>query len=428
MRKILFAYLLFLFLFPIYTVVVLDRDPSIIDELALIAFGGIVLVNNLLRSNFKIHILFGAFSILYFYSLLLNFFIGIDFIFSVKSIYYSYQFVIYIYIMSSIKMSFNDYKKLFHFFEVIFFVICLIGLVDWSFDNQILSYAGYERHGRYGLYRLRSVFAHPVSMGWLSAVFCLYYTFRFFGNYTFNKKHSNIINCKLLFSIIILVLTNSRKSWISFIIVSFVFMLFYYYPYFNYRKKTKLIVNGILLVSLFLILANTQLRFYYDVTKEDYVDKYDEVARVMLYVVGFKIVVDRFPFGVGVGKFGGINSTNPYSEIYYEYDLSNIWGLTPHKSNFITDGYWHKPIGELGFLGISLYFFLFAYLIRKLSKKIDFIKNYEYSIFAVFSLGILILTIIEGVFAANFTDNFFTFFAIGLPVLLITIKHDEKKE
>jgi hypothetical protein len=76
-------------------------------------------------------------------------------------------------------------------------------------------------------------------------------------------------------------------------------------------------------------------------------------ARVALYRTSVQIATDRFPLGVGAGRFGSPLSKDPYSPVYFEYGLDRIRGLTPEAPRFAQDAFWARVLGESGVFGLA---------------------------------------------------------------------------
>jgi hypothetical protein len=76
-------------------------------------------------------------------------------------------------------------------------------------------------------------------------------------------------------------------------------------------------------------------------------------ARMALYKTSVLIARDRFPFGVGLGRYGSGTSRDPYSPVYHEYGLDQIDGLSPQHSSFISDTFWPRILGETGVIGLA---------------------------------------------------------------------------
>ncbi|MBC1475087.1 hypothetical protein HB852_10695 [Listeria grandensis] len=82
-------------------------------------------------------------------------------------------------------------------------------------------------------------------------------------------------------------------------------------------------------------------------------------ARGVLLRTSVDIAKDHAPFGAGLGMFGSHASRLHYSPLYYEYQLSRVWGLSSLNPTFITDSYWAMIIGETGIFGSILLILLF---------------------------------------------------------------------
>ncbi len=75
-------------------------------------------------------------------------------------------------------------------------------------------------------------------------------------------------------------------------------------------------------------------------------------ARVALYQTSVLIARDDFPFGAGLGRYGSGVSRDPYSPVYAEYGLDQIDGLSEQHSNFVSDTFWPRILGETGVIGL----------------------------------------------------------------------------
>ena len=78
-------------------------------------------------------------------------------------------------------------------------------------------------------------------------------------------------------------------------------------------------------------------------------------ARLALLETSVKIAVDRFPLGAGLGRFGSWMSRTHYSDVYAEYGLDRVFGLSPQNPQFITDTTWPQILGETGVVGLAGY-------------------------------------------------------------------------
>lgn len=88
-------------------------------------------------------------------------------------------------------------------------------------------------------------------------------------------------------------------------------------------------------------------------------------ARYVLLNRSLQILKDYFPFGVGFGKFGSWYARINYSEYYYLYDCTNVYGLHPSDPKFATDTFWPSVMGETGLVGLLLFIESLIYILRK---------------------------------------------------------------
>lgn len=108
-----------------------------------------------------------------------------------------------------------------------------------------------------------------------------------------------------------------------------------------------------------MILAVAALGLVFFVVGKPRLDRFLEMgtaaARVALYVVGVKILVDFFPLGSGFGTFASHLSGKYYSNIYELYGVSDVWGLQKIFYNFVSDAFWPYIYGQFGVFGLLIY-------------------------------------------------------------------------
>ncbi len=78
-------------------------------------------------------------------------------------------------------------------------------------------------------------------------------------------------------------------------------------------------------------------------------------ARIALYLGAVAVAADEFPLGAGLGRYGSWISRTNYSDVYREYGLDQIYGLSPENPQFITDTFWPQILGETGVVGLGAY-------------------------------------------------------------------------
>lgn len=78
-------------------------------------------------------------------------------------------------------------------------------------------------------------------------------------------------------------------------------------------------------------------------------------ARYELQANSVLIANDLFPLGAGFGTFGSNASGQYYSPLYFQYGLSDVWGLQPTNYSFVSDTFWPTIIGQFGWIGLMLF-------------------------------------------------------------------------
>ena len=101
------------------------------------------------------------------------------------------------------------------------------------------------------------------------------------------------------------------------------------------------------------------------------IDAQGAPARVALYQASVLVARDHFPLGAGLGRFGSWMSRTNYSDVYYQYGLDRVYGLSPGFPTFITDTFWPQVLGELGLVG------LIGYAIFLTSVGVSLVKLYQ---------------------------------------------------
>lgn len=128
----------------------------------------------------------------------------------------------------------------------------------------------------------------------------------------------------------------------------------------------------------------TKFNAYY---VEGFQDDAQEMARPLTYETGVKIMFqDYIPFGSGLGSFGTSAAAKEYSPLYYDYQLNNVFGLTPENPMFLADAF-YPTLAEFGIVG--LFFFLWFWKRRLWEcNKIPNIVYYRMALMAILALAL----------------------------------------
>lgn len=132
----------------------------------------------------------------------------------------------------------------------------------------------------------------------------------------------------------------------------------------------------------------------------------EETARGAISEASLRIASDHFPIGSGAGTFAsGPSVQEGYSDVYYLYDLANVWGASPSHPHFIQDAAWPKILGEYGWLGLVSYILILFCMIWPVIKAL----NSQVGHYAFGASSIACLSLFVSVGSAPFTDEFLGF-------------------
>jgi O-antigen ligase len=195
--------------------------------------------------------------------------------------------------------------------------------------------------------------------------------------------------------------------------------------YLNYGKIKSIrisailsVVAGILLIGIIfqdqiVDLAESAMTTYFSE------ESVDTAARDVLYYVSGKIAIDRFPFGVGLGRFAGFISMKYYSDVYSEYGIDKVWGLTGNDSDasFGTDTFYPYLLGELGIIGFLFFCYFLYKLFQNCLRNFQFEADVEMKCFTAAACVILLESFFEA-FASPIYANSMSMFFVLVPAAM----------
>lgn len=155
-------------------------------------------------------------------------------------------------------------------------------------------------------------------------------------------------------------------------------MLIYIIYYFVIKLGRKLTINRIFIIAITgVLIVSKQIQLYFFTTDV-------ETARSALLSASFKILIDYFPIGTGFGTFASSASEKFYSQVYYQYNLYNVYGLHGDNTTFISDIFWPTIIGQFGFIGIITYIMLLIFLFVSIQKVYNEKKSRYFVLISLF--------------------------------------------
>ena len=118
----------------------------------------------------------------------------------------------------------------------------------------------------------------------------------------------------------------------------------------------------------------------------------ESFARPVLYATGGLILVNEFPMGSGLASFASYASKANYSQLYHEYNISNVYGLSEDNGDFICDAF-YPSLAQFGLVGMLLFT---AFLVWAFRPAIRLVRDnasryrYHYAIAAIIICFMLI--------------------------------------
>ncbi len=325
------------------------------------------------------------------------------------------------YIFYSLKFSSENLSKTMKAFFGLAVIVLMLGIVDLiapqSFRALIHSRQFVEY--RFGIPSVQSIFIHPGVFGWFMA-FSACFALAFYS--VVGKKKYLFLFVMFLFG---LILSMRFKPMIGILFAGLL-------PFFiiSGKRRIKFIAIACCLLLLLGVFFGARAKLLIDDKVHTYLrgPRLENVARNVLYSTGFRIAKDFFPFGSGLGTFGGWIAAIYYSPLYSRYGISSVYGLEK-DGHFLTDTFWPYITGQFGFIGILMYvwiLFSFSYTMMKIFKRTDDL------IVKAFALGVM-MVLVEAVFESvaqpiflSPPPYFFIFACLGLANSRL-IEHNDSK-
>lgn len=162
----------------------------------------------------------------------------------------------------------------------------------------------------------------------------------------------------------------TRSKYYGIYVLSLFFMLFYRpgtFRSFNFKHLTVILA----ILGLVISVGWSKFSFYFLTGNSDTFDPnvVQSFARPVLYATGGMIMYDYFPFGSGLASFASYGSMANYSNLYYEYGIDKVYGLSPQKPDFICDAF-YPSLAQFGVVGIILFIYFWVYLYSYLREMI----------------------------------------------------------
>lgn len=272
--------------------------------------------------------------------------------------------------------------------KVMILTIFVCGVLSLFFDLGMSDMSEI----RYGLHAFRFLYSHYTYL--VIAVICMLVPI-----IASRDKHELFWTICATISILL----TLRSKGISFI--AFFVMISLCWKYRKSVSKSVFRAMVIIACGLSVIVVRDMIIYYI---------KDLNLPRMRMYIAGFRIMRDYFPFGSGFATFANATSYNYYSPILHEYGVQDIvasnisWGF---------DIFWPNIYGQFGLLGIIVYVLMVVYMFKSFASRKGELSERNY--FAqIILMGYMLL-------ASTAESVFFNFSATSIAFLLSIVLCDD---
>lgn len=227
---------------------------------------------------------------------------------------------------------------------------------------------------------------------------------------------------KIIFIVLLAIgIISGRSKFYGFFVLSFFLVIFFgKETRFKFSLKNVILLLFVFAVMFYVAWEKIYIYFVQALTDNPDVDK-DMMARFVIYRTMPEILRDYFPFGSGFASFATHSSGIYYSNLYTEYGLENVYGLTKNNPKFVSDTF-YPSLAQFGIVGVLLYILFWGYILRKafLYFKKNQKKQQKSLIIVVLIIGFIT---IEGTTGSTFIAQGGLFVMMLLGLVLSDMKH-----
>ena len=148
--------------------------------------------------------------------------------------------------------------------------------------------------------------------------------------------------------------------------VLMVFFVWFYKPMMFHGFKPQYILVALLLVMAVIAVSWNKISYYYLTGNSDTFDPKvaQSFARPVLYATAGLIIADYTLLGSGLASFASWASAINYSDLYYEYGIDKVYGLSEAMPDYICDAYF-PSLAQFGLVGIILFIVFWRWIYMK---------------------------------------------------------------
>ena len=309
------------------------------------------------------------------------------------------------YVISCIYFTEEEIRKIVQLFFVLG-VIFLIGMVfDAVFPHTFRSLIGNHVYisSRLGIRCPVSFFSSLERSGWWMAYLVLFLCAAFIVYRT-----KTYLFAMIPFAICAVLTMRAKPVFGALLAVTIGYLAI---P--NTKTKKRWLFIAIAMFLFAGVFGSGQLLALYEHKQKEFFSG-RETPRSRLYNVAFDIAKNRFPLGVGFGRYGGYISAKYYSDIYHKYGFDESFGFSKEHPDFLEDAFWPMILGETGYLGTLSYIGILLSFFAMIRKKMKRYSDPATNFLCIAGIMILVEGIMESTAAPFFAKMPFNYFVFGL--------------
>lgn len=320
---------------------------TFIDELACLLMGAIMALDCVFNGNYKrykgVFLIIAILAGYALYSLPLGYntapYIAEDFIIQLKPF-------IPFYVIFAIKPQFTANEK------AIARAVCIVNVLFSCFLFIFFEWTLFD-----------TIMFHPMEVG-VVAIVCsyIYLTFSIKPDGTMSQRALVVITLMLIGGLL-----STRAKYYGEFVFTLSMIFFYRYGITKHLKLSHVLLTSVL-IGLFIIVIWDKFYFYFiegttNLSSSNPEEFARNFARPMLYATFGMILIDHTLLGSGLASFATYASQHNYSNLYFEYGLDKIWGLSPSFPNFICDAFFPE-LAQFGVVGIVLFIMYWRWIYK----------------------------------------------------------------
>lgn len=306
------------------------------------------------------------------------------------------------YIVANVELQLEDVEMFKKWLYGLGLLTLIHGVLGVFWPRIFLIPIGVSPSGRFGLPSLQSYLGHS---GGFSALMGILFCSALIDNVTKKQWRYGFL-AVLFFTGIIFAL---RRTTLVGVILAF--LTIYSIRSVRHIIQTRIATRTFILLVTVCVVFSGIIILSFEALRESYLEQ--ESPRSRLLKAGAEIAMDYFPLGSGFGTYSGGINQKFYSPLFYKYRLSHIWGLSEYNSQFINDTFWPHIYAETGIFGFICYLWIMIAFIRICLRGTRHLRDPRHAAFAVLTLMLFILSLIESTKATFYEMSLWAFFYFG---------------